>query len=118
MCAKSRDETATYRGDAGLVAKWFSSLDVRHVNFDGWQADRRDCVPQSDACMRVGGGVEHDYVELPFCLLNPAYQVALDVSLAKINSHTQFAGSRAHGSFDVRQRRASINLRLARSEQV
>jgi len=88
------------------------------VNFDGGQTHCGDGIAQGNAGMGVGRGIEHNEVEFPFRLLNPAYQFAFNVRLAKVDSDTHSDGSHAHPSFDVGQRRTAINVRLALAEQV
>ena len=77
------------------MPEFLPGVDVRQVDFDGRNADSRDGVPQGDAGVGVGGGVQDDDIELPLGLLNPANQFTLQIGLAELDRCLELASARA-----------------------
>ena len=118
MGAEPDDLTTANRGNQGFMTKFLPRVDVGKVDFDGWDADRSNSVPQGHAGMGIGGCVENDDIGMAFGLLDPGDQFAFKIGLAKLHFHAEFSGPLAHPGFNVRQCRPTINLRLALTEQI
>ena len=88
------------------------------MDFNGWYLHCGNCIPKRDAGMSVGGGIENDYIKIPFCLLNPINQFTLQIGLPEINFHTQIFGAFTNLGFDVGQSRMAIHLGLTFPQQI
>jgi len=86
------------------------------MDFDGWNTHSGNGIPQRNACMGIGGGVENDYAVFSLCLLDPANQFALEIRLTKINFNTQGFCTFTDFGFNVRQSGVSVHIWLTLSE--
>ena len=88
------------------------------MDFNCWHPHRSNGVPKRYTGMGVGGGIENDYIEIPFCFLNPINQFTLKVGLSEVNFHTQVFGALADLGLNVSQSRVTVYIRFTFSQQV
>ncbi len=101
------------------MAEGFAPVDVGQVNFDEAQRDSSQCVAQSNTCMRKSAGVDDDEVRsIGARQMNTIDQSTFVVGLEKSKLRAFALGYWSQLSFDIRQRAAAIDSRLARAQQV
>lgn len=100
------------------MPEFFPGMDVRKMDFDRRYSARFNGIVQSDARVGVSRRVEHDPVELSLCLLNPANEFALQISLAEFNCYLKLIGFRPNQGFDVLQTGPAIDSRLTLAKQI
>lgn len=100
------------------MPKFFAGMDVRKVNLNCWHTHSGNRVPQGNAGMCIGGGINHNHLELFSGLLNPPYQFTFLIRLVKLNFHIQFSSSLTDLGLNVRQRYVTIYIGLTLAEQV
>ena len=88
------------------------------MNLDGRYPDCRNRIPQRNAGMGVGCGIDDNHIKLSLCLLDPTHQFAFLIGLAKINPYGLLRGPFAYFCLDIGQSGVAINLRLALSQQI
>ena len=100
------------------MAEFFARMDVRQVDFNGWEACCRDRVTDRDAGVSVGGGVEEDDVPRAGRLLDPGDQVAFMIGLAELQNVAVPGGCLAELAFDFGEALIAVNRRFATSEEI
>ena len=120
VCPESRNLSAADRSNKALVPEFLACVNVREVNFNRWHLNGGDGVAQRDTGVRVRCGIEDDPIKLALGILNPTYQLAFDIRLAKLERRrgAQLAGALANAGLDFRERRAPVLFRLTRPQQV
>src|SRR5258706_14447049 len=93
-------------------------MDVGKMNLDSRDSNSRDGIAESDAWVRVGGGVKHDYIEVPLRLLNPSHQFPLLIGLPEFDCRAALRRPLPDKLLDVSQGRASVDFRFALPQQI
>ena len=115
---EARDLPLADRYNQRFVAEFLPGMNIRQVDLDRGDANRRDGVPESDAGVRVGSRVDDDALELTFRLLNPTNQLPLDIGLAKLDLRSQRRRPLPDSFLDLGQGHLPVFLRLALPEEV
>jgi hypothetical protein len=116
--AKARDHTHRNARDVGLLSKRFPRVDVAQVHFDHGQLASEQCVAQAHTRMGQSARVDQDTVGIGARLLDPVDQQPLVVGLKSVELTTRIFCHRRKEAIDFRERRRSVDLGLARAEQV
>ena len=116
--SEARDDPTTDRGDHRMVPEGFAGVNIREMDLNGGDPDRRNGVAQVDACVSIGRGVQDDHIKLAFGLLYPLDQLALEVGLAKPDVDSASLSETSYLRFDVRKRCSSVNLRLTLAQEI
>src|SRR5260370_34688387 len=104
--------------DSRMMAKGLAPIDVGQVNFDNRYAQRAYGIADSDARMRVGGGVDNERVDLTARFLNAVDDRALAVGLKRLDRHSELEAKLAQPEINLRQRRAAVNSGLAFAKHI
>src|SRR6266850_2970718 len=100
------------------MSELLPGMNIRKMYLNSGYSSRDNRVPKGDTGMRVGCCVQDDHIELPFRLLNPAYQLPFNIRLSKLNFRPQLFTSLPHLRLDVAQCSLSIDFRLALAQQI
>ncbi len=101
-----------------MVAERLARVDVAHVHLDGGQIHRRDGVAQGVGVVGQRAGVDQDAVGPIARGVDRVNQRALVVRLEDTQLDPRLIRRRLQHRVDLVQRRAAIDARLARAEQV
>src|SRR4029077_20048111 len=96
--------------DVRLFTKLFTSVDIRNMDFDGWDPGRADSIPNGHAGMSIRSGIDDDCPELLRRLLNPPHQLPLVVRLPNLHFHTQLFGEYLDFSIDLIQCKPTVDF--------
>jgi len=106
------------RGDEGFVTEFFACMDVGKVDFNSRDANCGDRIPEGDAGVRIGGGIEDDQVGGTFGLLNPGDKFAFDIGLAEFDIGFECPGTITDLGFDIREGGATVNVGFALAKKI
>lgn len=84
------------------MPEFFPRVNVREMNFDGWNLNGGNGVAKRDARVGVGCSVQDDPIKRAFGLLNPAHQLAFNIGLAKFNGCPGLLRSGSNSVLDLR----------------
>jgi len=116
--SEARDLSAADGGDEGSVPEFLPGVDVGEVDFDGGNGHGREGIPERDAGVGIGGGVEDDGVEAAAGVLDPGDEFAFVIGLAEVDFGVEFGCAGPDEAFDVRERVASVDFGLAGAEEI
>src|SRR5271163_2771388 len=103
----------------GASAKRFTGVNVADVHLDDRRLYDAERVKNCNRRVAISSWIDdQSRHSLGACLLNPADDLALVIGLAKFHFQPVTLRRRAAKLFDVGERRAAVNLRLARAEQI
>src|SRR3990167_8988044 len=103
-------------GDQRALAEFFPLMDVGDMDLDGRNPHRRQGVPQGNAGMGIGRGIDNEGAELFGRLLNPADHLSLTVRLTDLHLHLELFRQGADLAVDLFQRQPTVDLRLSLTE--
>src|SRR5687767_5779222 len=98
------------------MPEFLPRVNVREVNFNGWELDGSDRVAQRDTRMSIRCRVEDYPVKLAFGLLQPINQFTFDIGLPESDGGSQFARPLRNTRFYLCQGHSAIFLRLTCSK--
>ena len=118
---EAHDLPDTSGGRQALMPDFFTGMGVAEMHFD-----RRDLVGNgldrighTKTRMRAGGGVDENAVKASAAVADPGDEIALGIALPEFQRNTaQFFGASRQFVCDGAERFASVDLRLARAEQM
>jgi hypothetical protein len=118
-CAKAGHLSEAALRDHGMVPKFLPSLRVREMHFDGRNARSEDRIEKRDRRVRVRASIEKNAgVPLVSRVADQIDDGALVIRLHARDAHSERLGARFDQRADVIERRASVDLGLARTELV
>jgi len=109
--------TAIYR-KVRMLAKGFARIHIADMYFDEWQVDGQQGVTQCDTCMGECAGVQDNEIGGTAGLLDPVHEFGLRIALECGKAMAEVGGLGRHLLFNLSQRRAAVDIRFARAEQV
>src|SRR5882724_4282141 len=100
------------------MAKFFAGMDIGQMDFYRWHTHGGDGIPERDAGVGIGGGIQDDHVELALGFLYPSHQLAFEVGLVKLDSDLELRRTISHFALDVSQGGTAIDLGFPLAEEV
>jgi len=105
-------DATTDRRNERITTEFFSGVDVRKMDLDGGNVDRRDGIPEGHARMGVSCRVEDYEVVFAKRLLDPRYQLAFDIGLPALDLDPHPHGPMSNLFVNLGQGSRTIDLRF------
>ena len=100
-----------------FVAERLAGRDIRQVQLDEWDLDRKQRVAQGDAGVSEGGRVEEDHGDsLVASLIDALDELRLRVALERVELVPRGSRLRSKTLLDLGQGRRAVDAGLARSK--
>src|SRR5271169_5673880 len=109
------------RSDArnvGMMPERLSLVHVGNMHLDDRTFEGVQRIEDGDRRMGEGGGIDDDAGGALASAVNPVDQLVFAIALMELDRKPEFCADATAVRFDIGQRLAAVNLRLALAEQV